>query len=208
MRLTLLAFPKRFLPCGIRIRRISGSCALLFLASLFAATLQAEAPLPPLLDTMTAELNRAMGSLGKEADKPGKQIPPYFLSYAVADAEGISIRAQYGALVASDSSRQRVVDVQVRVGDPKLDNTHGQHRSSAVNTLQLPITDDREALSRRRPRFGPRKRTIREISPRKRRRFSSASQLRLPRSTRRPGKSGCGRFRRFFASIPMSTRMS
>ena len=36
----------------------------------------------------------------------------------------------------------------MRVGEPKLDNTHGTHRGSAVNTLQLPITDDREALSR------------------------------------------------------------
>ena len=66
----------------------------------------------------------------------------------MADASGISIRAQYGALVDSEDSRQRVVDVQVRVGDPKLDNTHGQHRASAVNSLQLPLTDDREALSR------------------------------------------------------------
>jgi len=36
----------------------------------------------------------------------------------------------------------------VRLGDPKLDNTHGTHRSSAVNSLQLPLTDDREALGR------------------------------------------------------------
>ena len=100
---------------------------------------------------MTTELTRAMGSLGKAGgDKAAseKQVPPYFLSYSVSDAEGISIRAQYGALVDSGSSHQRVVDVQVRVGDPKLDNTHGTHRSAAVNTLQLPLSDDREALSR------------------------------------------------------------
>ena len=42
----------------------------------------------------------------------------------------------------------RVADVQVRLGDPKLDNTHGTHRGSAVNSLQLPLTDDREALAR------------------------------------------------------------
>ena len=91
-----------------------------------------------------------MGSLGKPgAEKQSeKQVPPYFLSYSVADVKGISIRAQYGALVDSEDSRQRVVDVQVRVGDPKLDNTHGTHRGAAVNTMQLPITDDREALSR------------------------------------------------------------
>jgi TldD protein len=91
-----------------------------------------------------------MGSLGRPgAEKQSeKQVPPYFLSYSVADATGISIRAQYGALVDSEDSRQRVVDVQVRVGDPKLDNTHGTHRGAAVNTMQLPITDDREALLR------------------------------------------------------------
>jgi predicted Zn-dependent protease len=94
---------------------------------------------------MTSELTRAMGSLGKQGDK---QVPPYFLSYTVADAESVAIRAQYGALVDSSDNRERVVDVQVRVGDPKLDNTHGNHRSSAVTTAQLPLADDREALSR------------------------------------------------------------
>jgi TldD protein len=103
--------------------------------------------LPPLLDAMTAELTRAMSTLGKSAKANDKQIPPYFLSYSVSDAASVAIRAQYGALVSSDESRQRVVDVQVRVGDPKLDNTHGAHRASAVHTLQLPLTDDRAALS-------------------------------------------------------------
>jgi predicted Zn-dependent protease len=50
--------------------------------------------------------------------------------------------------VDSSSNRVRVTDVQVRVGDPKLDNTHGTHRGSAVTTLQLPLTDDRDALAR------------------------------------------------------------
>jgi predicted Zn-dependent protease len=103
------------------------------------------AAMPPLLDTMSAELTRAMGSLGKQGDK---QIPPYFLSYTVADANNVAIRAQYGALVDSSANHERVVDVQVRVGDPKLDNTHGNHRASAVNSSQLPLADDREALSR------------------------------------------------------------
>src|SRR6185503_20667433 len=42
----------------------------------------------------------------------------------------------------------RVADVQVRIGDPKLDNTHGNHRASAVNSLQIPLGDDRAALAR------------------------------------------------------------
>jgi predicted Zn-dependent protease len=42
----------------------------------------------------------------------------------------------------------RIADVQVRLGEPKLDNTHGTHRSSAVTSATLPLVDDREALAR------------------------------------------------------------
>ena len=64
------------------------------------------------------------------------------------DTNFVSIRAMYGALAESSAGRTRMADVQVRVGDPKLDNTHGTHRGSAVNTQQLPLGDDREALAR------------------------------------------------------------
>ena len=119
---------------------------------LLPATASAQQPSSPvLLDAMTTELHRAFTSLGKPG--PGnqdsdKQLPPYFLSYSVNDASYVSIRAQFGALVDSSAGRMRVADVQVRLGEPKLDNTHGTHRASAVNSLQLPLTDDREALSR------------------------------------------------------------
>ena len=149
MRPAFQPLRRRLLPGRVCIRTITYLCAAPLLAGSLSATLAAQAPLPPLLQTMTTELNRAMGSLGK-SDKAGtdKQIPPYFLSYSVADASSVSIRAQYGALVDSEDGHERVLDVQVRVGDSRLDNTHGAHRSSAVNTLQLPITDDPAALSR------------------------------------------------------------
>jgi predicted Zn-dependent protease len=41
-----------------------------------------------------------------------------------------------------------VADIQVRLGEPKLDNTHGTHRASAVNSIQLPVVDDRTAIER------------------------------------------------------------
>jgi TonB family protein len=99
-----------------------------------------------LLDAMTTELNRAFSLLGKQGGD--KQLPPYFLSYAVSDATSVSIRAQFGALADSSSNHVRVADVQVRLGSPALDNTHGDHRGSAVNSLQLPLADDRAALGR------------------------------------------------------------
>jgi TldD protein len=118
-------------------------------AALVPAKEDGSAGAPVLLDAMTAELHRAFLSLGKTATAGDeKPLPPYFLSYSVNDASFASIRAQYGAVVDSASGRVRVADVQVRVGDPKLDNTHGDHRASAVNSVQLPLGDDREALAR------------------------------------------------------------
>ena len=104
-----------------------------------------------LLDTMTGELQRAFTSLGKPGPNQkdaDKLLPPYFLSYSVADATSVTIRAEYGALADSTSNHVRVADVQVRIGEPRLDNTHGNHRASAVNSLQMPLGDDHVALAR------------------------------------------------------------
>ncbi len=137
-------------PFAARTRPDSWTCIRIASAAFaVAAALPAAAATPPtpvVLDAMTTELHRAFTSLGKQGD--ATQLPPYFLSYAVSDASMVSISAQYGALVSDSASHIRVADVQVRLGDPKLDNTHGDHRSSAVNSLQLPLGDDREALAR------------------------------------------------------------
>ena len=119
--------------------------AVLALALSIAAEAQQQAA-TVLLDAMTTELHRAFTSLGKQGD--AKQLPPYFLSYSVSDATITMIQAQYGALLNSASNHLRVADVQVRLGGPKLDNTHGVHRGSAVNSATLPLADDREALAR------------------------------------------------------------
>ncbi len=117
---------------------------------------------PVLIDAMEAELRRAMGALGTAiaptsapvaaaADKatpPAEQPRPYFLSYSVADAETLNITAQYGAIAQSTSNRTRTADVQVRLGSPTLDNTHGAHRTSALTTMPLPLTDDSAAIER------------------------------------------------------------
>jgi TldD protein len=102
---------------------------------------------------MTAELHRAYTSLGRNAqpqtvNTADQQLPPYFLSYSVTDINSVTMRAQFGAIAAAGAHHLRVADVQVRVGSAKLDNTDGDHRASAVNTVQLPLDDDREALMR------------------------------------------------------------
>ncbi|MDQ2926056.1 MAG: metallopeptidase TldD-related protein, partial [Acidobacteriota bacterium] len=107
---------------------------------------------PVLLQAMDTELKRAMTDLGSSsatAQQPAQPQPkPYFLSYSVADSESVNIAAQYGAITSSTGNRSRTADVQVRLGTPALDNTHGDHRTSALTTLPLPLTDDRDAIAR------------------------------------------------------------
>ena len=116
-----------------------------------------------LLTAMQAELNRAMESLGTPptaasaqtvtapvtpADHSHETPRPYFLSYSVSDGDQVSIAASFGAITSSTSARRRFADVEVRLGSPAEDNTHGDHRNSALTTIPLPITDDRAALAR------------------------------------------------------------
>ena len=105
-------------------------------------------PTTILIDTMEAELHRAMSSLGNTATDATQQPKPYFLSYAVSDSDGVAMSAQFGAIVNSTENRRRVADVQVRLGTAAEDNTHGDHRNSALTTVPLPLTDDGAALSR------------------------------------------------------------
>ncbi len=116
------------------------------------AALAASGPAPasaaalPLVNALDTELKRAMSSLGTSGS--AQQPKPYFLSYAVSDATQVGIAAQYGAIVNSNERRIRTVDVQVRLGSPAEDNTHGDHRISALTNFPLPLTDDRDAIAR------------------------------------------------------------
>jgi TldD protein len=118
----------------------------------------------PLMDALSAELHRAMTDLATPAPaaapaspsasaaNPAKPAddrqPPYYMSYAAHDHYEITLAAEQGALIASASEHTRQADIVVRVGDRSLDNTHGQHRASAVHTVALPLGDDRVAIER------------------------------------------------------------
>jgi predicted Zn-dependent protease len=141
----------RLVSCFTHLPVFSSVLAFASVLALPSAAVAQKTAAPVLLDAMTTELHRAFTSLGKPGPgqaEPDKLLPPYFLSYSVNDASYVGIRAQYGALVDSATNHVRVADVQVRLGSSKLDNTHGTHRGSAVNSLQLPLSDDRVALER------------------------------------------------------------
>lgn len=133
-----------------QVARVAAKAASLHGANAASAFAPADSVL---VQAMESELHRAMGLLGTavqpagqaKTDAPGR---PYFLSYEVSDAETVNISAQFGAVTQSTSRHSRVADVQVRLGSPGLDNTHGTHRTSALTTMPLPLTDDRDAIER------------------------------------------------------------
>ncbi|HYR43737.1 MAG TPA: metallopeptidase TldD-related protein [Terriglobia bacterium] len=109
----------------------------------------AQKPAPgPVLQALEQEMKRAFGVL-KQKGEPA----PYFISYSVRENSSVSIEASHGALRSSDRDRSRLLDVDVRVGDYQLDNTHQIRGPRGTNTgpnftypVLMPFDDDVDAL--------------------------------------------------------------
>lgn len=96
-----------------------------------------------LLEVMSKELELSMKALGS-----GDEPPPYYLAYEVHDDREVRITASFGGLQASDDRRIRHLDVDLRVGSHRLDNTHQLrgdahgYRGGAREHIHLPLVDD------------------------------------------------------------------
>lgn len=93
----------------------------------------------PIMKALEEEQARAFAIFKKNGNPA-----PYFLSYQVTDVNSAVVTASFGALRNSDNSRTRNLDVKVRVGDFKLDNTNG--RGGSINSQRLPVENDIDAL--------------------------------------------------------------
>jgi TldD protein len=120
------------------------TCCLSMLA--FSAGFPATGP-TPVLDAMKAELGRSMETLKKQP------VPPYFLSYEITDAHTFSVHSAFGKLVNSSENRRRQLDIDVRIGDYNIDNTHdirgsfpGFDFSDRFSLVEVPIEDKPEAI--------------------------------------------------------------
>lgn len=98
-------------------------CALLPALALAQAPAPAKAPLPdPVLRALRDELSRAQQLKMDRMDRP------YFLSAAVNEVESFNVQASFGALVSRGGGKDASNTVEVRVGDPNLDNTNFSDR--------------------------------------------------------------------------------
>jgi TldD protein len=119
-------------------------CVLLVVIT--ACKLSAQQQEDVLLKALKDEMSRSMEKLQlKDMEKP------YYIEYAVEDAETFVIKAVFGAIVESDQDRSRLLRVGLRVGSYDLDNSEFAGGSSPYSMIggrpaQLVLEDDYAAL--------------------------------------------------------------
>jgi hypothetical protein len=100
----------------------------------------------PLLDVLQGELERNFSVLKEKADPA-----PYFLQYSVIEQQSQDWTGTFGALQNESKNHNRILDVNVRVGSPKLDNYHstGRERPRFSSPVLLPVDDQPDEIRRR-----------------------------------------------------------
>ena len=101
----------------------------------------------PMIQSMKAELTRSLEKLKSEPE------PPYFLSYHIADQDSFNVMGSFGHIVSRNESHQRLLGIDLRVGDYALDNTREIRGGTSFFDfmdrfafVQLPIDDDPAAI--------------------------------------------------------------
>ncbi|GAB1431230.1 hypothetical protein MASR2M18_20650 [Ignavibacteria bacterium] len=99
----------------------------------------------PVLNAMKSEIDRSMMQLAKQS------APPYYISYGVTETRTIRMSASFGKIDVEDSSVSRILDIDMRVGDYNVDNTHTIRGSrfefgGGGRGIVLPLGNDETAL--------------------------------------------------------------
>lgn len=129
-----------------------GPLGALGFAALLVLTGGARAEDDIVLRAMCDEMARSMQQLQLE-----KLEKPYFIAYRVHEKQTAAAAGSFGALIQSGSSRSRFLTVEVRVGNPKLDNTNfvslsflnsGGLAGGFGGGIQLPLEDNYNEIRR------------------------------------------------------------
>jgi len=99
----------------------------------------------PVLTAAKTELDRNFAELKKQP------VPAYYMSYEILDANNVTVASTFGALMHSNTTHRRLAQIDVRVGDYALDNTHRMRGTGATtpnlpSTIALPVEDDPLAI--------------------------------------------------------------
>jgi predicted Zn-dependent protease len=103
------------------------------------AASRAAAQADPVVRALQTEVERSMDELKR------KEAAPYFIGVEVTQTDQIEIRGEDGGLHGYAPTKERWVDVDLRLGSPQLDSTHPLREGEADRRTgggPVPITDD------------------------------------------------------------------
>ncbi len=129
------------------VNRKSLLLVVCILAGLVTPALAQQPPPSKVLEAMKVELARSVETFKSQP------TPPYFISYEITEDAVVQVSGSFGKIVQSTEDRRRQLDIDLRVGDYALDNTHsirGEFPSLSSFGDYLPIEvsveDDPESL--------------------------------------------------------------
>lgn len=130
------------------MKRLLRLCSLVLLPLLTPGLFAQQQPSDAVLTAMQQELDRSLANLKKTP------TPPYFLSYQLTDNRAIQVAASFGALTGSTDHTTRHLDLDLRIGDYALDNTHPIREAGAnfgdasehFERQTVPLDDNADAL--------------------------------------------------------------
>jgi TldD protein len=89
-----------------------------------AAFAQAPADKDHTLQAMRDEMARAKSRLELAIPPSNQPVRPYYIEYRLLDMDIREVVSEFGSLITSTHNRSRVMNVDARVGDYKLDNSN------------------------------------------------------------------------------------
>lgn len=107
------------------MNRLFRSSFLAVVSLLGVSTLaQAPADNDHTMQAMKDEMARAKSRLELQISAGEKPVKPYYIEYRLLDMDIRQVVAEFGALITTNHSRSRIMDVNARVGDYKLDSSN------------------------------------------------------------------------------------
>jgi len=116
-------------------------CSVVLAAAFFV--MRAQPASPPVLAAMQAELARTREKLKSQP------VPPYYISYEIVETHSVAVAGEFGKIEGSSENRNRYLDIDLRIGDYNLDNTHeirGEMNVMQYHSSAIPIDNDPDAI--------------------------------------------------------------
>ena len=122
--------------------------AILSLAALGSASVAQAQEMPGRIKVMKEEISRNFQALQKE------QVPPYYISYSIDEIRAQSVAGIFGAIIGKNESKSAYLQIDLRTGSYKLDNSHELRgdslsalRTRASSGIRAPLSESPESLA-------------------------------------------------------------